>query len=310
MTLNRFCASGLQAIAQAAERIHSGQADVVIAGGTESMSLIPMGGASFEPNPYLVEHMPEAYIGMGLTAENLAERYDISRRDQDEFALSSHRKAVRATEEGSFRDEIIPLTVTFRSPLSDGSIRTEEVTFQADEGIRADTSLDALSGLRPAFKQGGTVTAGNASQMSDGAAAVVVTSRDKARELGLRPKALFRGYALAGVPPEIMGIGPVEAVPRLLDWAGLSLGDVDLFEINEAFAAQILCVIRELRVPVEKLNVNGGAIAMGHPLGATGARLSTTLLYEMERRGSRYGVVSMCVGGGMGAAGLLERVEA
>lgn len=310
MTLNRFCASGLQAIAQAAERIQTGQVEVIIAGGTESMSLIPMGGSVFQPNPYLVENMPEAYTNMGLTAENLVDRFNISRRDQDEFAVSSHRKAVQATEEGRMRDEIVPLTVEFRDPRPDGSIDTQEVTFSVDEGMRADTNVEALSKLKPVFKQGGTVTAGNASQMSDGAAAVVVMSRRRAEKLGLAPKALFRGYAVAGVPPEIMGIGPVEAIPKLLDWAGVSQGDIDLFEINEAFAAQALCVARELQVPDEKLNVNGGAVALGHPLGATGARLTTTLLYEMGRRESRYGVVSMCVGGGMGAAGLFERVEA
>lgn len=309
MTLNRFCASGLQAVAQAAERIQSGQAHVIIAGGTETMSLIPMGGASFQPNPHLVENMPEAYVSMGITAENVAERFGIGRAEQDELALSSHRKAVAATEEGRFRDEIVPLTVSFRKPMSDGSVETSEVIFEVDEGMRADTTLEALSKLKPVFKQGGTVTAGNASQMSDGAAAVVVASRRKAEELGLVPKALFRGYAVAGVPPEIMGIGPVEAVPRLLDWAGVKQSDIDLFEINEAFAAQALYVARELQIPDERLNVNGGAIALGHPLGATGARLTTTLLHEMERRKARYGAVSMCVGGGMGAAGLFERIE-
>jgi acetyl-CoA acyltransferase len=309
MTLNRFCASGLQAVAHAAERIQTGQADVIVAGGTESMSLIPMGGANFEPNPHLVEHMPDVYLNMGLTAETLVERHGISRTEQDECALESQLKAGRATEEGRFREEIVPLNVTLKGAGSDGGVETKVVTFEVDEGVRPDTNVEALSGLRPVFKQGGTVTAGNSSQMSDGAAAVLLMSRARASELGVKPRVVFRGFTVAGVPPEIMGIGPVEAIPKLLKWADLSVDDIDLFEINEAFAAQVLSVLRELPVPGEKLNVNGGAIALGHPLGATGARLATTLLHEMERRGSRLGVVSMCVGGGMGAAGLFEMIH-
>lgn len=298
MTVNRFCASGLQSIAQAADRIATGQAEVIVAGGVESMSLVPMGGKEFSPNPRLAAERPESYLGMGLTAERVAAQYRVSREDQDRFALRSHQRALAAIAEGKFHDELVPVQA-----------RTREGTrpFERDEGPRADTSLEALARLRPVFKVRGTVTAGNSSQTSDGAAAVVLTSRGTAAELGLEPLARVRGFAVAGVPPEIMGIGPVRAIPRLLSRCGVSQDEVDLFELNEAFAAQALAVIRELELPEEKVNVNGGAIALGHPLGATGAKLTATLLHEMRRRNARLGVVTMCVGGGMGAAALFER---
>lgn len=295
VTVNRFCASGLQAIAMAAERIMLGAADVIVAGGTESMSRIPMGGFKLSPNPHLVEHYPQAYISMGHTAEEVARRFGISREEQDAFALESHRRAAAATDAGRFAEEIVPV------PLEGGA------ELRTDEGIRRDTSQQALAALKPAFTEGGTVTAGNSSPMSDGAAAVVVMSARRAEALGVRPMALFRGFAVAGVEPEIMGIGPVRAVPLALKRAGLRLQDVDLVELNEAFAAQVLAVMRELELDPARTNVNGGAIAIGHPLGATGARQTATLVYEMARRGSRYGVVTMCVGGGMGAAGIFER---
>jgi acetyl-CoA acyltransferase len=309
MSLNRFCSSGLQAIAQACDRIATGQADVILAGGTESMSLVPMEGYSFQPNPTLVREMPDAYLAMGQTAERVAEQFDVGRAEQDAFALESHQRAVAAVGSGRFDAEIVPVPVTRKRPADNGSVEVEEIEFRVDEGPRADTSLDALAALKPVFKVGGTVTAGNSSQTSDGAAVALVLSRERADRLGLSPMARLLGYAVAGVPPEIMGVGPVEAIPKLLGRTGVDLSEIDLFEINEAFAAQAVYVAKKLGIPSEKLNVNGGAIALGHPLGATGAKLTATLLHEMARRGSRYGIVSMCVGGGMGAAGLFENLR-
>jgi acetyl-CoA acyltransferase len=307
MTLNRFCSSGLQTIAFAAERIMTGSANCILAGGTESMSMIPMGGRKISPNPTLIDNNPETYISMGLTAENVAREFHISREEQDAFAFESHRKALAAIEAGRFRDEIVPLPV--REVALENARRTvHEFSFDIDEGPRHDTSMEALRKLKPAFKVDGTVTAGNASQMSDGAAAVVVLSESKAKDLGLKPLARFVAYATAGVRPELMGIGPVEAIPKALKQAGLKLENIDLVELNEAFAAQALAVIRETGLDPSKVNVNGGAIALGHPLGCTGSKLTATLLYEMHRRGLRYGMVTMCVGGGMGAAGIFERV--
>src|SRR5262249_44282325 len=307
MTLNRFCSSGLQSIAFAAERIGAGAAQCIVAGGTESMSMIPMGGHKIAPNPSLIETNPNTYLSMGLTAENLAREYRISREEQDAFALESHRRAVQAIDGGRFSDEIVPLpvheVVVDRGP---GVVR--DFTFGTDEGPRRDTSTEALAKLKPAFKSDGTVTAGNASQMSDGAAAVVVMSEETARSLNVKPLARFVAYATAGVPPDVMGIGPIAAVPKALKQAGLKLDDICLIELNEALAVQALAVIRELGLDASKVNVNGGAIALGHPLGCTGSKLTATLLYEMQRRGARYGMVTMCVGGGMGAAGIFERV--
>ena len=303
VTVNRFCSSGLQAIAYGAERIMCGFAEVVVAGGTESMSLVPMGGNKISPNPALVDTYPDVYLSTGLVAEHHAREGTISREDQDAFALRSHRRALAAIEAGRFADEITPLT--FDVAAEGGS--TRRVTFAADEGPRRDTSLEALAKLRPAFHTAGTVTAGNSSQTSDGAAAVVVTSEDVARARGLTPLARFVTFATAGVEPERFGIGPVPAIRKALALAGLTLDDIDLVELNEAFAAQVLAVLRELPIDPEKLNVNGGAIALGHPLGCTGAKLTTSILYEMQRRQARYGLVTMCVGGGMGAAGIFER---
>jgi acetyl-CoA acyltransferase len=299
MTVNRFCSSGLQSIALAAQQVQTGAADVVVAGGAESMSLIPMGGHKLSPNPTLIERYPDTYLGMGLTAENVARKYGIDREAADKFSLASHQKAVAAIEAGRFKDEIVPLTVGANGTSAE---------FVTDEGPRKDTSLEILAQLRPAFAAGGVVTAGNASQMSDGAAATVVMSADKARELGLKPLARFVSYAVAGVPPELMGIGPVEAIPRALKQAGLRLEDIDLVELNEAFACQALAVIEAAGLDPAKVNVNGGAVALGHPLGCTGAKLTAQILQEMARRGARYGLVTMCVGGGMGAAGIFERV--
>ncbi len=307
MTVNRFCSSGLQAIAIAAERVMVGAADLIIAGGVESMSRVPMGGFRSSPNPYLMEHYPQLYMAMGLTAERVAEKYGISREDQDRFGYESHMKAARAIREGRFKEEIVPVKTRVIRRNEDGEQVLEEITLEVDEGVRFDTSLEKMARLKPVFKQGGTVTAGNSSQMSDGAAAVLVMSEEKAKSLGIEPMAYFRGYAVAGVPPEIMGIGPVEAVPKVLRLTGLRLEDLDLIELNEAFAAQSLAVIRELNLPYEKVNVNGGAIALGHPLGCTGAKLTATLLYEMKRRDATLGLVTMCIGGGMGAAGVFER---
>ncbi len=305
VTINRFCASGLQSIAMAADRIRAGGAQIILAGGAESMSLLPMFGYNFSPNPKLVDERPEIYLSMGLTAENLARRYQISRQEQDAFALRSHRSAIAAQAEGRFNDEIVPVQVEITS-LSNGKPKTQFSVVVKDEGPRADTSLDALAQLRPVFHPAGTVTAGNSSQMSDGAAAALVMSDRKARELGLKPLARFLSYAVAGVPPDIMGIGPVVAIPKALALAGLTLADIGLIELNEAFAVQSLAVIRCAGLDIERVNVNGGAIALGHPLGCTGAKLTATLLYEMRRRGRRYGMVTMCVGGGQGAAGIFE----
>ncbi|XID92339.1 acetyl-CoA C-acetyltransferase [Paenibacillaceae bacterium WGS1546] len=306
LTINRFCSSGLQSIALAAERIMLGHADVVIAGGVESMSRVPMTGFKVSPNPRIVEEMPEIYIAMGHTAENVAARFGVSREDQDAFAASSHAKAAKAIAEGRFKDEIVPVTVDWKSVDDQGRKQTKTWTFDTDEGVRPDTTPDVLAKLKPAFKQGGTVTAGNASQMSDGAAAAVLMSKERADALGLQPLATFRSFALAGVDPEIMGVGPVEAIPKALRMAGIGLDDVKLFEINEAFASQCVHVVRELGIDEGKVNVNGGAIALGHPLGCTGTKISATLIHELRRRGGGCGVVSMCIGGGMGAAGVFE----
>jgi acetyl-CoA acyltransferase len=307
MTLNRFCSSGLQSIAFAADRIVAGGANCILAGGTESMSMIPMGGHKIAPNPTLIDASPETYLSMGLTAENVAIEYGIRRDEQDAFALESHRRALAAIEAGKFKSEIVPLPVR-EVAFSQGKREVREFTFDTDEGPRRDTSIEALAKLKPAFKAEGTVTAGNASQMSDGAAAVVVMSEEKARSMKLKPLARFIAYATAGVPPEVMGIGPVEAIPKVLKQAGLTLDNIDVIELNEAFAVQSLAVIRELGLNPSKINVNGGAIALGHPLGCTGSKLTATLLFEMQRRRARYGIVTMCVGGGMGAAGIFERV--
>lgn len=306
LTINRFCSSGLQAIAFAAERIMLGQADVLIAGGVESMSHVPMTGFKVAPNPRIVAEMPEAYMAMGHTAERVAERFGVSREDQDRFALNSHLKAARAIAEGKFKEEIVPFEAEHRSLDERGKVNVKRFVFDTDESVRGDTTLEALAKLKPSFKQGGTVTAGNSSPMNDGAAAVVVMSREKAEALGLQPLATFRSFAVAGVEPELMGVGPVKAIPKALAAAGITRDDVDLFEINEAFASQCLHVIRELGLDEDKVNVNGGAISLGHPLGCTGTKLSISLIHELRRRGGGYGVVSMCIGGGMGAAGVLE----
>jgi acetyl-CoA acyltransferase len=298
VTVNRFCSSGLQSIAYAAERIISGFADTVVAGGTESMSLIPMGGHKVAPNPTLVDTYPDVYLSTGLVAENHARESEVSRDEQDAFALRSHRRALAAIDAGRFKDEIVPLSVRVNGAPA--------AVFDTDEGPRRDTSAEALAKLKPAFHVKGTVTAGNSSQTSDGAAAVVVMSEERARALGLTPLARFVGFATAGVEPERFGIGPVPAIRKVLKRAGLSLEQIDLIELNEAFAAQAIACLRELPIDPERLNVNGGAIALGHPLGCTGAKLTATLLHEMRRRGSRYGMVTMCVGGGMGAAGIFE----
>jgi acetyl-CoA acyltransferase len=307
MTINRFCSSGLQSIALASDRIRAGGADVVVAGGLETMSLIPMGGHIIRPNPYLVEHYPDFYLNMGLATENVARKYEVSREEQDAFALQSHRRAAAAQDAGKFDEEIVPLKVTFEELNEKGKKTTREVTFSRDEGVRRDTSEEGLAKLKPAFHAKGTITAGNASQMSDGAAAVVVMSDERARQLNLKPLARFVAYATAGCPPEEMGIGPVHAIPKVLRLAGLKLEDIDVVELNEAFAAQSLAVIKTLGLDPDRVNVNGGAIALGHPLGCTGAKLTASVLRELERRGGRYGMVTMCVGGGMGAAGIFER---
>jgi acetyl-CoA acyltransferase len=309
MTINRFCSSGLQAITIACERIMAGFAEVVIAGGTETMSMIPMGGYHFAPNPYLVEHYPDFYLSMGLTAENLARKYRITRQQQDEFALRSHQRALAAIAEGRFKEEIVPLEVVEVNLNGKDKPQTRQIRFDTDEGPRADTSLDALAKLKPAFHAQGTVTAGNASQMSDGASAAVVMSAEKAKALGLEPLARFVSFATAGCLPEEMGIGPVYAIPKALKLAGLKLADVAVIELNEAFAAQALSVIALAELDLERVNVNGGAIALGHPLGCTGAKLIATLLGELKRRSAKYGMVTMCVGGGMGAAGIFENLQ-
>ena len=310
VTVNRFCSSGLQAIAFAAERIICGTARAVVAGGTESMSMVPMGGHKIAPNPELMTNYPDVYLSTGLVAENHARESGISREDQDGFALTSHQKALAAIDAGRFADETVPLTVKMVEPANGngGAPQVREVAFTVDEGPRRDTSLDALSQLRPVFQVSGSVTAGNSSQTSDGAAAVVVMSEDRAAELGLKPLARFVTFTTAGVKPELFGLGPVPAMKKALKLANLSLDDIDLIELNEAFAAQALACLRELPIDPDRLNVNGGAIALGHPLGCTGAKLTTTLLYELQRREGRYGMVTMCVGGGMGAAGIFERV--
>jgi acetyl-CoA acyltransferase len=294
----------LQAIAMAAEKIRSGGADLIIAGGSESMSLLPMSGHKFAPNPWMVDNHPQIYMGMGLTAEEVYRKYNVSREDQDQFSYRSHQNALKAQAEGRFDDEIVPLEVDSTSPYD-----KKQAVFKKDEGPRADTSLEALAKLRPVFHVAGTVTAGNSSQTSDGAAAAIVMSEKKARELGLKPMARFVSFAVGGVPPEIMGIGPIVAIPKALKLAGLSLSDIGLVELNEAFAVQALAVAREVGLNLETLNVNGGAIALGHPLGCTGAKLTATILREMKRRGVKYGMVTMCIGGGQGAAGIFENLN-
>jgi len=316
MTVNRFCSSGLQSIAIAADRIACGGAEVIVAGGTESMTMIPMGGHKMSCNPSLVASYPDAYLSMGLTAERLAQRFGITRQQSDEFSVQSHQKAAKAIAAGNFVDEIVPVQVTFTTPPAQATrgaaalkLQTQVVEFKVDEGPRADTTLEALSALKPAFHVKGTVTAGNSSQMSDGAAAAVVMSAERAKQLGLKPLARFVAFATAGYKPEEMGLGPVFAIPKALKMAGLKLEDISVFELNEAFAVQALSVIRELGLDPAKVNPNGGAIALGHPLGCTGAKLTATLLRELKRQKARYGIVSMCVGGGMGAAGIFENIE-
>jgi len=306
MTINRFCSSGLQTIAMANDRIRTNGAEVIIAGGLESMSMIPMGGHIIRPNPYLIEHYPDFYLSMGLATENVARKYEVSREEQDEFALRSHSRAVAALEADKFRDETVSLTVTVEELDAKGKKQHREITFDRDEGPRSDTSAEALAKLKPAFQFKGTITAGNSSQMSDGAAAAIVMSEDRAKELGAKPIARLVAYATAGCPPEEMGIGPVFAIPKALKLAGLTLDQIDLIELNEAFAAQSLAVIKMLELNPDKVNVNGGAIALGHPLGCTGAKLTASILRELKRRNGRYGMVTMCVGGGMGAAGIFE----
>ncbi|HXX18078.1 MAG TPA: acetyl-CoA C-acyltransferase [Candidatus Acidoferrum sp.] len=314
MTINRFCSSGLQAIAIAAQQIISGQSEVAVAGGTESMSMVPMGGHKISPNPWLIDHYPDAYLNMGLTAENLAKKYGFTREDADAFSLASHQRALTAIAAGKFKDEIAAVEVdyTYVENGANGSSgaakpKTRKVTFDTDEGPRADTSMEALGKLKPVFHARGVVTAGNSSQTSDAAAASVVMSADRARALGLKPMARFVSFATAGCPPEEMGVGPVYAIPKALKIAGLKLDQIEVIELNEAFAAQALSVIKLAGLDPSRVNVNGGAIALGHPLGCTGAKLTATILREMERRGSRYGMVTMCIGGGMGAAGIFER---
>jgi acetyl-CoA acyltransferase len=306
VTINRFCSSGLQAIAMAANQIRAGNAHILIAGGSESMSMIPFAGNNPAPNPWLADHHPGVYMNMGLTAERLQQRYHVSREDADAFALRSHQNALKAQAEGKFNDEIVPVHVD--ATILNGHSKPEhtESTFDRDEGPRADTTLEALAKLKPVFQANGTVTAGNSSQTSDGAAAALVMSDTKARDLGLKPIARFVSFATAGVPPEIMGIGPVVAIPKALAMAGLKLDHIGLFELNEAFAVQALAVIRTAGLDINKVNVNGGALALGHPLGCTGAKLTATILREMQRRNLRYGMVTMCVGGGQGAAGIFE----
>jgi len=314
MTINRFCSSGLQAIAIAAERIMVGHAEVIVAGGTESMSMVPMGGNKVSPNPWLMDHYPDSYLGMGLTAENLARKYGITREQADQFSYQSHQKALAAIAAGKFRDEVVPVEVRITA-LENGANggsngsrpKTTTTMFDTDEGPRADTSLEALAKLKPAFHARGTTTAGNSSQMSDGAAAAVVMSAERAKALGAKPLARFLAFATAGCPPEEMGVGPVYAIPKALKLAGLALDDIDVIELNEAFAVQALSVIKFAELDPARVNPNGGAIALGHPLGCTGAKLTATLVRELERRKARYGLVTMCVGGGMGAAGIFER---
>ncbi|MBL8181779.1 MAG: acetyl-CoA C-acyltransferase [Blastocatellia bacterium] len=309
MTVNRYCSSGLQTIALAAERIMTGGADAIVAGGLETMSMIPMGGNVVRPNPAIVDSYPDYYLNMGLTAENLAKKYEITREQADEFSYNSHQKALAAISGGKFTDEIVPMNVFVDEIDEGGRVRRKEIVFAQDEGPRADTSLEGLAKLRAVFHAAGTVTAGNSSQMSDGAAAAVVMSADKAAELGLKPMARFVSFATAGCLPEEMGIGPVYAIPKALKMAGLTLDQIDVIELNEAFAAQGLSVMKVLEMDPSKVNVNGGAVALGHPLGCTGAKLTATVLQELKRRNARYGMVTMCVGGGMGAAGIFERLD-
>jgi acetyl-CoA acyltransferase len=308
MTINRFCSSGLQSIAMAAERIAGGGAEVIVAGGTESMTLVPMGGHKIAPNPWLVEHYPDSYLSMGLTAERLAQRFGITRQEADEFSLHSHQKAIAAIQAGKFEDEIVPVPVTFTTP-NGSKPKKQEIIFKVDEGPRADTSLEALLALKPAFHVKGTVTAGNSSQMSDGAAAAVVMSGERAKQLGIKPLVRFVSFATAGYKPEEMGLGPVFAIPKALRLAGLKLSDIDVIELNEAFAAQSLAVIKEGKLDPARVNPNGGAVALGHPLGCTGAKLTATVIRELKRRNAHYGMVTMCVGGGMGAAGIFENLN-
>ncbi|GEN47047.1 acetyl-CoA C-acetyltransferase [Alkalibacillus haloalkaliphilus] len=306
ITINRYCSSGLQSIAYAAERIMLGYSDTIIAGGAESMSMIPMGGNVIKPNPTLVDEAPEYYMSMGHTAEEVANRYGVSREDQDAFAVRSHERAAKALAEGKFDDEIVPVEVTDRTIGPDNQVQERTVTLSKDEGVREGTSMEGLAKLKPAFNVKGSVTAGNSSQMSDGAASVLVMDREKAEKEGLQPMAKFRSFTVAGVEPEVMGVGPVEAIPKAVELAGLSLDDIGLFELNEAFASQALQVCRELNLNEDIVNVNGGAIALGHPLGCTGTKLTLSLVHEMKRRDVKYGVVTMCIGGGMGAAGVFE----
>ena len=308
MTINRFCSSGLQAIAQGADRIMAGGAEVVVAGGTESMTMIPMGGNKVSANPWLVDHYPDAYLSMGLTAERLAARYNITREEADQFSVDSHKKAIAAIEAGKFNDELVPVPVSFTTPNGSKPMRIDSV-FNMDEGPRADTSMEALAALKPAFHAKGTVTAGNSSQMSDGAAAAVVMSGERAKALGIKPLARFVAFATAGYKPEEMGLGPVFAIPKALKLASLKLSDINVIELNEAFAAQSLAVIKEGGLNPEIINPNGGAIALGHPLGCTGAKLTATIIGELQRRKAKYGIVTMCVGGGMGAAGIFENLQ-
>ena len=308
ITINRFCSSGLQSIAMAAERIMSGGAEIIIAGGTESMSMIPMGGHKISPNPWLVEHYPDSYLTMGLTAERVAQRLGITRLSADEFSLRSHQNALAAIQAGKFEDETVPVPVSFTTP-NGSKPKRQEIVFKVDEGPRADTSLEALQALKPVFHAKGTVTAGNASQTSDGAAAAVVMSAERAKALGITPLVRYVSFATAGYKPEEMGLGPVYAIPKALKLAGLKLSDIDVIELNEAFAAQALGVIKEAGLDLERVNPNGGAIALGHPLGCTGAKLTASIIREMKRRKSRYGMVTMCVGGGMGAAGIFENIS-
>jgi acetyl-CoA acyltransferase len=307
-TINRFCSSGLQAIAIGAQQIMSGMCEVVIAGGAESMSQVPMTGYYFAPNPTVIEEIPQVYMGMGLTAENVAEKYKVSREDQDAFGLSSNQKALAANAAGRFQEEIVPLEVKTVKVNEAGKIEEKVKIFKVDEGPRP-TTIEQLAALKPAFKKNGTVTAGNSSQMSDGAAAILMMDADRAKAKGLKPLARYVGFAVAGVPSELMGIGPIEAIPRVLKVTGRKLEEVDLFEINEAFASQALASVRELGIDPNKVNVNGGAIALGHPLGCTGGKLTVQLVYEMKKRASKYGIVSMCIGGGMGAAGIFENLQ-
>ncbi|ADC49085.1 acetyl-CoA acetyltransferase, thiolase [Alkalihalophilus pseudofirmus OF4] len=308
ITINRYCSSGLQSIAYGAERIMLGHSKAIIAGGAESMSMIPMGGHVIAPNPTLVEEQPEYYMGMGYTAEEVANRFGISREDQDAFAVESHKRAAAAIEANRFADEIVPVDVTLRAVGPDNKLKEKKVVFDTDEGVRLDTTLEGLAKLRPAFHPKGSVTAGNSSQMSDGAASVLLMDREEAEASGLQPLLKFRSFAVAGVAPEIMGIGPVEAIPKALKLAGLDISDIGLFELNEAFASQSLQVIRHLELDTNKVNVNGGAIALGHPLGCSGTKLTLSLMHEMKRRGEQFGVVTMCIGGGMGAAGVFELI--